>query len=221
MKRIVLLSGGLDSATALYWVMGNPDDIMAITFDYELRQTRELNAARSIARSAGVQHTVIELPFYKKLRNSPSSSDESIGPEEKGQLSSAYVPARNIVFMGIAAAHAEIFGAEEIITGHIGEDVSRFPDVGVDFVKGFNSLLRLCSRPNSQPIVIRMPLLRLTKEQVLKEAVRLGVPLEETWSCYNAGDAPCGLCYGCRSRSEAFEAIGVDDPWMERRRGSI
>ncbi|MDG6934911.1 MAG: 7-cyano-7-deazaguanine synthase QueC [Nitrososphaerota archaeon] len=216
MRSIILLSGGIDSATALYSSLKESDEVLALTFDYEIGRSKEIEAAKRIAESAGILHRLVELPFYKSLKGSPSSTSKKLGKEEGG-LSPAYVPARNLVFFGVAAAHAETYGAGEIITGHIKGDSSRFPDVGNGFVSAMNTLLGSTSGVGRVVPVIRMPLLGKTKEKVLEEAIRLNVPLERTWSCYNNADEPCGVCYGCESRRDAFRRIGVEDPWGKKK----
>lgn len=214
MKAVVLLSGGIDSASALYWCKEKGWDIYALTFDYELEQSPELKAARKVAKGAGVKrHLVVESPFYKGLKGSPSSHRGKIIDSDSG-VSRAYVPARNIVFFGMAAAYAETLGARKIVSGHNLGDAERFPDASEGFIEEFNQLLRLglrTSRGRSN-IEVVAPFARTSKTQVLREAVRLGVPLKDTWSCYNNGTKPCGVCYGCRARREAFGDIGVADP---------
>ncbi|MDG6929169.1 MAG: 7-cyano-7-deazaguanine synthase QueC [Nitrososphaerota archaeon] len=209
MKAIVLLSGGIDSATALYSTVRGGAEAHALTFDYELRQSPELAAAERIARAAGVSQSVVELPFYKSLPSSPSSSDEVLEDGDSG-ISSAYVPARNAVFFGIAAAYAEALGAGLIVSGHNGQDAGRFPDAGAAFLEAMNGALSLGMKGPAPEV--KMPLKDMTKTAVVGEAIRLGVPLELTWSCYNNGKTRCGGCYGCTSRAGAFAALGMRDP---------
>ncbi len=214
MKAVVLLSGGIDSAAALYWCREKRWDVHAVTFDYELEQSPELRAAKKLARAAGVRsHLVVDSSFYKGLKGSPSSHRGKIIDSERG-ISQAYVPARNIVFFGTAAAYAETIGAVRIVTGHNGGDAERFPDASQAFFKTFNRLLRLGLKTGqgTSKIKVIAPFANASKVDVLREAVRLGVPLKDTWSCYNNGARPCGVCYGCRSRKEAFSELGVEDP---------
>ncbi|MEM0074753.1 MAG: 7-cyano-7-deazaguanine synthase QueC [Conexivisphaerales archaeon] len=210
MKSIVLLSGGIDSATALYKAKELYDGVIALTFDYEKWQKNELRAARLIARDASVKHIIVELPFYKTLPSSPSSSDADIIGEEKG-ISLAYVPARNLVFFGVAAAYAEVLGADIVVTGHNNNDMDRFPDVQRRFVETMNQAFALGLK-DGKNLKISLPFAKMTKYDVLNEAVRLNVPLEHTWSCYNDSSSACGKCYGCLSRKDAFEKLGIKDP---------
>jgi 7-cyano-7-deazaguanine synthase len=214
LKAVVLLSGGIDSAAALYWSKGRGWDVHALTFDYELEQSPELEAARRLAMAAGVKdHLFVDSSFYKGLRGSPSSHGGKIVDSKRG-ISRAYVPARNIVFFGMAAAYAETIGAGRLVTGHNLGDAERFPDASERFFMAFNELLRLGLKTGegSRRIEVIAPFSKSSKAEVLREAVRLGVPLKDTWSCYNNGTKPCGVCYGCRARKEAFEEVGVRDP---------
>jgi 7-cyano-7-deazaguanine synthase len=214
LKAVVLLSGGIDSATALYSCKEKRWEIRPLTFDYELEQSPELKAAKKVAELAHVgRPLVIEVPFYKELKGSPSSHRGKIVDSATG-LSQAYVPARNIVFFGMAAAYAETIGATKVVSGHNRGDAKRFPDASGRFIEGFNELLKLGLRERraNRSIEVVAPFAKSSKADVLREAVRLSVPLKATWSCYNNGTEPCGVCYGCRSRREAFAEIGVEDP---------
>ena len=218
MKAIVLLSGGIDSAAALYRCREKGWGLTAITFDYEREQSPELRAAKRVAKAAGVErHLMVGVPFYKQLKGSPSSAGGKIVDADRG-ISAAYVPARNIVFFGLAAAYAESMGAQVVVSGHNLGDSERFPDAKGEFFETFNELLRLGlkgSRGRAK-IEVLAPFAEMPKAEVLREAVRLGVPLKDTWSCYNNGAEPCGVCYGCQSRGQAFGELGVEDPLTVR-----
>lgn len=211
MKAVLLLSGGIDSATALYRCLNESMDVYALTFSYELEQSRDLEAAVETARLAHVKHFVVDVNFYKSLRGSPSSSEERIVDVESG-VSKTYVPGRNIVFFGIAAAYAETLGAEVIVTGHNKEDSERFPDASSDFFGIFDEVLRKGLKTGSN-VKILAPFIDLSKHEVLSKALDLHVPLGSTWSCYNDGEEPCGVCYGCRARNRSFKTLRVKDPY--------
>lgn len=210
MKAVLLLSGGIDSATALYKCLNEGMDVYALTFSYELVQSRDLEAAVETARLAQVKHFVVDVNFYKSLKGSPSSSEERIVDVESG-VSKAYVPGRNIVFFGIAAAYAETLGAEVIVTGHNKEDSERFPDASSDFFEIFDEVLRKGLKTGSN-VKILAPFINLSKHEVLSKALDLHVPLGSTWSCYNDGEEPCEVCYGCRARNKSFKTLRVKDP---------
>jgi 7-cyano-7-deazaguanine synthase len=217
LKAVVLLSGGIDSATALHWCLEKKWDVRAMTFDYEVGQVPDLLASREIARKAKVKHIVIDFPFYKHLKGSPSSRRGTMVDEREG-ISQAYVPGRNFVFFGMAAAYSETVRATKVVSGHNAGDAERFPDASKEFFEKFNQLLRLGLRAGRElsHVEVLAPFVGVTKAEVLREALRLRVPLEDTWSCYNNGTKPCGSCYGCQARRRAFEEIGARDPISER-----
>ncbi|MEM3637198.1 MAG: 7-cyano-7-deazaguanine synthase QueC [Conexivisphaerales archaeon] len=214
LKAIVLLSGGIDSATVLHMFLKRGYDLTALTFDYEEERSMELEAAKAIAQNAKVEHLVYQIEFYKKLSGSPSSSHAKIVDDTHG-MSNAYVPARNVVFLGMATALAETIDAKLILTGHNRGDAKRFPDADAKFLRAFNRVIEVGLKNKESRPKVKMPLRRYDKFQVLKKAIRFGVPLELTWSCYNNGPEPCGMCYGCISRNQAFYSLGVSDPWRK------
>jgi 7-cyano-7-deazaguanine synthase len=216
LKSIALLSGGIDSAAALFWSKSMGRQVYALTFDYEREQSPELRAAKKVARAAGVErHFIVKMGFYKRLNGSPSARRTVIVDPDDG-ISQAYVPGRNIVFLGVSAAYAETLGAEEVVTGHNLGDADRFPDANPTFFEAFNKLLMLGLKGGSagRPVKVVVPFEDMSKVRVLAKALELGVPLKDTWSCYNNGSRPCGLCYGCKSRRQAFRELGVSDPLM-------
>ncbi|MGA1974486.1 MAG: 7-cyano-7-deazaguanine synthase QueC [Conexivisphaerales archaeon] len=218
MKAVVLLSGGIDSAAALYWCREQGWDVYALTFDYELEQSPDLRAAKRVAQAASVRHhLVVDSSFYKELKGSPSSYRGTIVDTDTG-VSQAYVPGRNIVFFGMAAAYAETLGARKVVSGHNLGDAERFPDASGRFVEAFNKLLRLGLKTGrgTNSIEVVAPFAKLSKTEVLRQAARLGVPLKDTWSCYSNGKKPCGVCYGCRARRQAFVELGAEDPTSVR-----
>ena len=130
------------------------------------------------------------------------------------ETSSAYVPARNIVFYGVAAAYAETIGAHEIVFGSNADDAMEFPDARPQFIQLMNELIRTGTRSGQEgtEMTIVNPLINYSKVDVLRLALKLKVPLELTWSCYEDLPAPCGKCRGCRTRQNAFREAGILDP---------
>ena len=207
-RALVLLSGGIDSATALYLVKQETDDVYSMNMIYTQTYDSEAEASNRLAAVAQVkEHFTVYLPFFKHIgtlyRPAPSS-----------EISSAYVPARNIVFYGVAAAYAETIGASRIVFGSNADDSRELPDASPKFIQLINELVRAGTRSGweGSRIEIVNPLINLSKVEVLKLALRLKVPLELTWSCYEDLPAPCGRCRGCHMRREAFNAIGMSDP---------
>jgi 7-cyano-7-deazaguanine synthase len=209
-KALVLLSGGLDSATCLYWAKNRFSEVSAITFDYHGRIENERLAARQLAKMAGVSRLIeINLPFVKE------SSDYFAGQKmlRKGDQWASYVPARNMMFYSIAAYHAEFLGLDSIVAGHNSHDVSFFKDASADYIQKINELFRKgCLLCNGKAYRIVLPLARKTRRQVVRLALKLGTPIELTWSCHRNGDEHCGLCYACRQRIDAFRSLGMADP---------
>ncbi|MEM3086394.1 MAG: 7-cyano-7-deazaguanine synthase [Halobacteria archaeon] len=188
----VLLSGGLDSAVALWWARKKFRGVEALTFTFSGRSARELRAARRLAREAGVALEDVAVPFLRER-----------GPP-RGRI-----PARNLVFYAIALARAEALGAGAVVGGHTREDPARFPDAGRPF---FRKMERLAATGSRSPVRILTPLASLGKTEVVLKGLALGVPLSLTWSCYGNGPRPCGRCPACRERREAFRECGVREP---------
>ena len=170
----------------------------------------EAEASKRIAAAAKVkEHFTILLPFFKDIeqRYRPGPSDE---------ITPAYVPARNIIFYGVAAAYAETLGASTIIFGSNADDAKELPDARREFIQLMNKLILNGTRAGREGFRIEVvnPLIDQTKGDVLKLALELKVPLELTWSCYEDGETPCGKCRGCVGRREAFQEVGVPDPLL-------
>lgn len=208
---VVLLSGGLDSATTLYQVLAEGRRAVGLAFDYGQRHVRELRSARAIARHARCPLTVVR--FTLPWRAGSLVDREASLPRQarRGRVPSTYVPARNIVFLSFAVSLAESLGAREICYGANQVDFSGYPDCRAAFVKAFERAVVAGTVAGSK-LTIRAPLLRLSKADIVRRAVRLGVPLHLTWSCYAGGERPCGACDSCRFRAAGFRAAGIADP---------
>lgn len=211
-RTIVLLSGGIDSATALYITKRETSDVYTLNILYAQASVREAEASKDIAAAGQVKgHLTASLPFYKDIQ-------VRYHPVESEAVSSAYVPARNLIFYGIAAAYAETFGADRIIFGSNADDSKVLPDASPYFIQLMNELVNMGTRVGveGETIEIVNPLINYDKSNVLRLAIELGVPLELTWSCYEDVSIPCGKCRGCRTRLEAFREIGAQDPLCYR-----
>jgi 7-cyano-7-deazaguanine synthase len=215
-KALVMLSGGLDSATCLYWAKEKYPDVSAITYNYFGRLVQEKRAAASLVRAAGIKDLIeIDLPFVKEagdyfyaghLKN-PQSYDGG------GALSPSYVPARNMIFYSIAAHYAEYLDTKWIIGGHNLHDVSLFKDASKNYIEKLNGLFKEgCLLCDGQAYQILLPLAEMNRKQIIKLAIDLKVPIELTWSCHIEGSVHCGRCYACRQRLEAFNLLGLKDP---------
>src|SRR5208282_2090331 len=209
-RAIVFLSGGIDSATALYWTKRMTADIHSLNVLYAQASIREAEAARRLAEAAKVkEHITVQLPFYKEIQT-------LYHPDPSAEVSSAYVPARNLVFYGIATAYAEAINADSIVFGSNLDDSTVLPDATPEFIRRINELLRVGTRMGIEgnPCEILNPFINLDKQGVLRLSKKLGVPLELTWSCYEDVTEPCGKCRGCQTRHQAFTKLGIRDPLL-------
>ncbi len=212
-KAIVLLSGGIDSATALYLTKKETREVYSINFVYAQASIREVEASRWLASAANVkEHFTVSLPFYKEIQ-------DRYNPTRSSRVSMAYVPARNIVLYGVATAYAEMLDVDTIVFGSNAEDATELPDARPEFIQLMNQLLLKGTRTGMEEkrIEIVNPLITYKKLDVLKLAIKLKVPLEMTWSCYEDVVRPCGRCHGCTNRLEAFAKFGAPDPLTYQR----
>jgi 7-cyano-7-deazaguanine synthase len=209
-RALVLLSGGIDSATALYLTKQEYSEVYSMNMVYAETYDSEAEASERLASVARVkEHLSVYLPLFKDIEN-------RYHPPPSQTISSAYLPARNIVFYGVAAAYAETLGANRIVFGSNADDAKELPDATPSFIRLMNELIKAGTRAGTEGAFIEIvnPLLAYSKTEVLKLAIKLKVPLQLTWSCYENAKTPCGKCRGCRMRSEAFSAVGVTDPLL-------
>lgn len=216
---VVLLSGGLDSTTALYWAKSVYSSVIALSIGYGQRHIKELNAARAVARAAKVQlHQVkVTLPWLggssltnKRLRI-PNMPLKKIG---LGSIPSTYVPGRNTIFLSLAVSLADAVGAEAIVIGANALDYSGYPDCRPPFISAFSKVAKEGTKRGSEgkPLKILAPLLRLDKKGVVRLAKKVGAPLRLTWSCYAGGARQCRKCDSCKLRAKGFFEAGILDP---------
>jgi 7-cyano-7-deazaguanine synthase len=210
-KALVMLSGGLDSATCLYWAKKRFSDVSAITFNYFGRLMQEKRATAKLAKSAGVTELIkIELPFVKEAADFYNSR---LKKSDSEALWSSYVPARNLMFYSIAAHYAEYLDTRWIVGGHNSHDVRFFKDASSGYIEKLNTLFKEgCLLCNGKTYQILLPLAKKNRREIVRLAIRLGTPIEQTWSCHSEGSAHCGQCYACKQRLEAFGSLGLADP---------
>ncbi|MBI4727681.1 7-cyano-7-deazaguanine synthase QueC [candidate division TA06 bacterium] len=217
-KAVVLLSGGLDSATVLYCALDQGWQPQALTFDYGQRHNREIVSAKTLCKKARVPFQVISLKMpwrgsslLDREAKIPGAGDVSrIGTK----IPSTYVPGRNTLFLSYGLSCAEAIGAEAVMIGANALDYSGYPDCRPDFIAAMSKVFKLGTKTGRQgkPIKIIAPLLKLSKSQIIKLGIKLGVPYHLTWSCYRGGKKPCGACDSCILRAKGFREAGVDDP---------
>jgi 7-cyano-7-deazaguanine synthase len=226
-KAVVLLSGGLDSSTVLAIAKEKEHEVVALTFDYGQRHRREIESSEAVVRRMGVsEHMIVPVPIGHLLDSSLTNESKRI-PEGRpvevmaSEVPSTYVPSRNIVFLSIAASIAESIGADRIFIAANSVDFSGYPDCTPEFLAAFQEVLDVGTQAgrSGSGIRIEAPVLRMSKADIVREAVRLGVPLELTWSCYQGGDKACGRCDSCTLRLQGFRDAGVDDPLEYEVRG--
>jgi 7-cyano-7-deazaguanine synthase len=204
---LVLLSGGIDSATALYLVKRRKERCETLSIDFHRRNRREVEAARAIAVAAGVEEqTELNLSF---LREAVDIGGEIRREVEARGIPLTFIPYRNLVFYSVGCYWAWTKGLGTVVVGHNAEDRNLFSDVGQDLIEAFNSLAAAMIPWRS--VRVEAPLLGMGKLEVVRLALELGVPLELTWSCWREGDLHCGVCEGCVKRKEVFRALGVKD----------
>lgn len=227
---IVLLSGGLDSATALAIARGDGFSPLALSFRYGQRHAIELDAAVNIARAFNiVEHRTIEIDL-RAFGGSALTSDLDV-PKDRGidpidrepTIPVTYVPARNTIFLSLALAFAEVRGARHVYIGVNALDYSGYPDCRPEFIAAFEQLARVATRAGieGRALQIHAPLLHWTKEQIVRRGLELGVDYGLTRSCYDPDPAGrgCGRCDSCTLRLAAFAKIGIQDPapYVEER----
>jgi 7-cyano-7-deazaguanine synthase len=220
MKAVVLLSGGLDSSTVLYQAKEDGWECYALSFDYQQRHRRELEAAAKIALSAGVTaHQVVQ--FDLRAWGGSALTDLAIDlPAERSlqEMSASipitYVPARNTIFLSFALAYAEAIEARRVYIGVNALDYSGYPDCRPDYIQAMQEVFRLGTKQGreGEPIAIVTPLIDLKKTAIVELGNRLGVPWEKTWSCYAGDELACGVCDSCQLRLGAFAELGLKDP---------
>ena len=216
-RSVVLLSGGLDSATALAVALERGDECYTLSFDYGQRHRAELAAAARVSSSLGAkEHRVLTLPIGEL--GGSALTDVSIDvPEQGGDgIPITYVPARNTVFLSLALAWAEVLSADTIVIGVNAVDYSGYPDCRPEFIAAFERLANLATKRGVEgaKLSIDAPLVELSKADIIRRGVALGVDYSLTVSCYRADDAgrACGRCDSCRFRSEGFRQAGIADP---------
>lgn len=222
-RAVVLLSGGLDSTTALYWALRENFSVTALAVDYGQRHSREIQSARRVARRAKAALEIVRLPLpwlkssslVDKARSLPNLPLSRIGA---GRIPSTYVPGRNTIFLSLGLSLADARGAQAVILGNNSLDYSGYPDCRPPFIKAFSRVARLGTRVGVEGGGIRIvsPLARLDKRGIVLLARRLSAPLELTWSCYQGGKHPCGTCDSCKLRAKGFALAGQLDPALGR-----
>ena len=235
-KAIVLLSGGLDSATTLYIAKKDGFGCHCLIFDYGQRHLREIESAKRIAQRANCKCQIvkislpwkgsslldekIELCHSEATKWPKNLKDRSFGRPSGslrmtgGAIPLTYVPARNIIFLSFALSYAEAIGASAIFIGANAIDFSGYPDCRPEFYKAFQRVIKTGTKAGAtgRDIKIITPLINMAKAEIVRLGTRLKAPYQFTWSCYKGGKKPCGECDSCRFRAKGFKEAGIKDP---------
>lgn len=224
-NAVVLLSGGLDSVTCLYWAKANYANVTAVSFNYGQRHNSELNAAKKIAATSQVNHRIIDIDLAQ-LGGSALTDASLVVPDAKqtdfsdnqhnDSIPITYVPARNTIFLSYALALAEVTQSNAIVIGVNAVDYSGYPDCRPEYIAAFEKMANLATKAGvmGNHLHIATPLLHLSKAEIIKLGVSLGVDYALTVSCYRADSEgrACGHCDSCYLRQQGFLQAEIDDP---------
>jgi len=216
-KAIILLSGGLDSATALACALDIGFECYALSFNYGQRHSSELNAARKVAQTQGVvEHRIMNLDLGLFGGSALTDKDIDVPTEETVGIPVTYVPARNTVFLSFALAWAEVIESQDIFIGVNAVDYSGYPDCRPEYIQAYETMANLATRAGVEGhnMTIHTPLIHLSKAEIIQLGLSKGVNYSLTVSCYAADDQghACGQCDSCRLRAMGFEQAGMNDP---------
>ncbi len=220
-NAVVLLSGGLDSATVLAMARAQGFSCYALSVDYGQRHHSELAAAQRVARALGaVEHRVVNIDLTG-FGGSALTDNNIAVPQQPGTgIPSTYVPARNTIMLSLALAWAEVLQAQDIFIGVNAVDYSGYPDCRPAYIEAFERMANLATKAavEGHALILHAPLLHLSKAEIIRQGNALGVDYAQTVSCYQADEQgrACGVCDSCRLRRAGFEAAGVDDPTLYR-----
>lgn len=216
-RAVVLLSGGLDSATVLAIAASQGYECYALSFDYGQRAVAELNAARAVVRAfRAKEHRVFNLDLAQFGGSALTDSDIDVPDQAQEGIPVTYVPARNTIFLSLALAWAEVLHADAIFIGVNAVDYSGYPDCRPEFIAAYEQMANLATRNGvtGEPFKIETPLIDLTKAQIIQQGTQLGLDYGMTVSCYQTDDEgrACGQCDSCHLRAKGFADAGLADP---------
>jgi 7-cyano-7-deazaguanine synthase len=214
-KAVILVSGGLDSATVMAMAKSRGFDCYALAVDYGQRHRSELDAAARVADANGAKLKIVPLDL-RAIGGSALTDDIDVPEAETPGIPVTYVPARNTIMLSLALAWAEVLGSDDIFIGVNAVDYSGYPDCRPEFIAAYQQMARLATRAGVEggEVTIHTPLIDLTKAEIIRQGKELGVDYSLTVSCYQADSEgrACGVCDSCRIRKEGFSAAGISDP---------
>jgi 7-cyano-7-deazaguanine synthase len=221
-KAVVLLSGGLDSSTCLYKAIEDGYVPYALCFDYGQKHVKEVECSRRIAEKAGAIFKKLKIDLRQIGGSALTDNIEVPMGREMEEIARdippTYVPARNTIFLSVALSFAEVIDAETIYMGANIIDSPGYPDTTPRYIEAYQELINVATKKTVRggKIEIKAPLIRMSKKEIVQEAVRLKVPLELTWSCYLGEEVPCGQCDACRLRAKGFQEAGLADSLYQK-----
>jgi 7-cyano-7-deazaguanine synthase len=215
MKTVLILSGGMDSVTLLYDLLARGDSVEAIGVNYRQRHGKELTCAAELCRGLGVRFDVLDLSSLSWFLTGSSQSDPTVavpfGKYDEPSMKLTVVPNRNMFMLAAAGGVAIARKADRLAYGAHAGDHTIYPDCRPEFVEAMGNAFGLC---DWHTLGLHAPYINMTKGDICKIGLSLGVPFEKTWTCYVGGPRPCGKCGSCTERAEAFEFAGAQDPLL-------
>lgn len=220
-KAVVLVSGGLDSATSLAIAKNRGFDCYVLTIDYGQRHACEINAAYNVAIQIGVvEHKLFKLDLAKIGGSALTDTSIDVPNQATSGIPVTYVPARNLLLLSLALGWAEVLGAQDLFIGVNAVDYSGYPDCRPEFIQAFEQIANLATKQGieGRPFRINTPLIELSKADIIRHGAKLGVDYSLTHSCYNPDEdgLACGFCDSCRIRQDGFRSADIPDPTQYR-----
>lgn len=216
-RAVSLLSGGLDSSTLLSLALSKGYKVVALSFDYGQRHKKELRSATRVAKHYGVEHKIMKIDL-RAIGGSALTDDMAVPDTPLKDIGNkipiTYVPARNTILLSMALGLAEVTDASKIFIGANALDYSGYPDCRPEYFRSINKTFSLATKKTVEGghIEVEAPLLKYSKADIVRLAIKLGTPLELTWSCYMGGKKACGVCESCKLRLKGFMEAGSEDP---------
>lgn len=216
-KAVAIVSGGMDSATLLYHLISKGYQVHVVSFDYGQRHKKELDAAALFCKRLSVQHTILNLAFIQPLLTGSALTDQTVdvphGYYAEENMRLTVVPNRNMMMLSIAGAIAVAEKANILALAVHAGDHFIYPDCRPEFIEAMNQALQVGNEGHSaSDFQLYAPYLHVTKVEIAQEGARLGVPYEDTWTCYEGGAIHCGVCGSCQERRDGFLKAGIPDP---------
>jgi len=212
-KTVLIYSGGIDSTVLLYDLLNSGHDVQALSVNYGQRHSKELDCAKSLCKQLNVEHHVADLTALNPLLSGSSLTSPHVqvpeGHYEDESMKATVVPNRNMILLSIATGWAMSTGASSVSYAAHSGDRAIYPDCREEFADAMNSVMEIAGWDK---VSLNRPFSSLTKADIVKFGDELGVPFEQTWSCYKGGQVHCGVCGTCVERREAFQLAGVTDP---------